>query len=107
MEVLSGIGISFRVIRDIVVMIPKSTNIANQETDMKHKLMVAAILVFCLGLVLRLETPTNSQTGRTPPDVIKLAPDAKLGAVTFNHMDHATKNRSADLKSTVACVDCH
>ena len=76
---------------------------------MRHKLMVTAILVFCLGLVLRLETTSNSQTsdGRTPPDVIKLASDAKLGAVTFNHKDHATKDRSADLKSPVECVHCH
>lgn len=77
---------------------------------MRRKIMVAVILVFCLGLVLRLERSGSSQTapdGRKPPDVLKLALEAKLGQVTFNHTDHATKNRSADLKCLIDCVYCH
>ncbi len=77
---------------------------------MKRTIMIIAATMICLGLILRLETPTQSQTasdGRTAPDVVKLAPEAKLGAVTFNHADHATKNRSADLKSAIDCVVCH
>jgi cytochrome c553 len=77
---------------------------------MKRKIMVAATLLFCLGLILRSETTTNSQNasdGRKPPDVVKLATEAKLGPVTFNHADHAGKNRSADLKGTIDCVHCH
>lgn len=77
---------------------------------MKRTIMIIAATMICLGLILRLETPTQSQTasdGRRAPDVVKLAPEAKLGAVTFNHADHATKNRSADLKATIDCVVCH
>jgi cytochrome c553 len=77
---------------------------------MQRRILFIAIFVLCLGLILRLETPTQSQTasdGRTAPGVTKLSNEAKLGAVTFNHADHATKNRSADLKTPIDCVVCH
>jgi cytochrome c553 len=38
--------------------------------------------------------------------VIKLAAEAKLGAVTFNHTNHATKY-SVDGTNLISCVDCH
>lgn len=77
---------------------------------MKRKIIVTAIVVLCLGFALRFETATRSQTtsdGRKPQDVMKLAPESKLGQVTFNHLDHMTKNRSVDGKSPIACVHCH
>ena len=63
---------------------------------------VLALLVLASGLVIRT---TSSQT--KAPETIVLAKDAKLGQVTFNHMKHATENRSADLSKPIACVDCH
>jgi cytochrome c553 len=64
--------------------------------------LVLTLLVLASGLVIRT---TSSQT--KAPDTIVLAKDAKLGQVTFNHMKHATENRSADLSKPIACVDCH
>ena len=44
--------------------------------------------------------------GRKQPDVMKLATEAKLGAVTFNHTNHTTKY-SVDGTNKIACVECH
>ena len=44
--------------------------------------------------------------GRKQPDVLKLSAEAKLGAVTFNHTNHATKY-SVDGTNPIACVTCH
>jgi len=41
------------------------------------------------------------------PETLVLAKESKLGKVTFNHLKHATENRSADLSKPSACVDCH
>jgi cytochrome c553 len=44
--------------------------------------------------------------GRKQPDMLKLAPEAKLGAVMFNHTAHTTKY-SVDGTNMIACVNCH
>ena len=64
--------------------------------------LALGLLVVASSLVIRT---TSSQTKM--PDTIVLAKEAKLGQVSFNHMKHATENRSADLKAPIACVDCH
>src|SRR6185295_10946598 len=77
---------------------------------MKRRVLVGLSAVAFLALIFCLESPTKSQNtadGRTLPTEIKLATEAKLGAVAFKHADHATKNRSIDLKSPIACVECH
>ena len=48
---------------------------------------------------------TSSQT--KVPETIVLSKESKLGQVSFNHLKHATENRSADLSKPAACVDCH
>src|SRR6185503_4387980 len=50
---------------------------------------------------------TSAQEGKKPQDVYVLAPEAKLGAVKFSHIDHITKNRSVDGTKPIACVECH
>ena len=77
---------------------------------MKRRVLAGLFAVLCFELVLRLDTPTMSQNtsdGRTLPGVINLSTEAKLGVVRFNHTDHTTKNRSADLKTPISCVECH
>ena len=77
---------------------------------MKRRIIVAAVFALCLGIALSVGQSTRSQAvldGRTPPDVVKLAPESKLGQVTFKHLDHVTKNRSPDGKSQIDCVYCH
>lgn len=60
------------------------------------------LIVLVSGAVIRT---TSSQT--KVPETIVLAKESKLGQVTFNHLKHITENRGADLKSPIACVDCH
>lgn len=68
-----------------------------------------AVVVLCL-LSSSLSTTTfevAAQDEKKPPETIILGQDAKLGQVTFNHLDHLTKNRSADGTKPIACVECH
>ena len=49
----------------------------------------------------------SAQDAKKPPETIILAKEAKLGQVTFSHLAHITKNRSADGTKQIACVECH
>jgi len=64
--------------------------------------LVLTLLVLASGLVINRTSSQNKV-----PETIVLAKESKLGQVTFNHLKHATENRSADLKAPIACVDCH
>src|ERR1044071_686712 len=73
--------------------------------------VLTILAAFIISVVL-LSSASNvtrdvSAQGTKPPETIVLAKEAKLGQVTFNHLKHITENRSADLKSPVACVQCH
>lgn len=73
-------------------------------------LMVFAAFVFAILLVLGVPKVTPyvaAQDVKKPADVMMLGPEAKLGPSKFNHLDHATKNRSADGTKPIACVECH
>ena len=72
--------------------------------------IVLLLLIACGMLVLsgsNAVPKTSAQEGRKPKDEIVLAPNAKLGPVKFNHLDHVTKNRSVDGTKQIACVECH
>ena len=49
----------------------------------------------------------QDQAGKTPPDVLKLGADSKLGAVNFSHTNHITKNYNIAGTGPVDCVECH
>lgn len=74
---------------------------------------VLTILALCLACAMLASglasssSNASAQEGKKPPDVIVLGAAAKLGAIKFNHMDHITKNRSADGTRQIACVECH
>jgi hypothetical protein len=72
-------------------------------------LTIFAALVFSIALVSNTSNVTRKAAaqGKKPPETIILAKEAKLGQVTFNHVDHFTKNRSADGTKPIACVECH
>jgi len=73
-------------------------------------LTVLAVFVFSIALLSSTSSSTrnaSAQNGKKPPETIVLAKEAKLGQVTFNHLKHATENRSPDLTKPIACVDCH
>jgi hypothetical protein len=71
---------------------------------------VFAFFIVCILLVSstsRLTSDVSAQDGKKPQDTYTLAAEAKLGPVTFSHVNHITKNRSADGTKPIACVECH
>ncbi len=76
---------------------------------MKFFTLFAAV-VFSILLVSstsRITSDVSAQDGKKPPETIILAKEAKLGQVTFSHINHITKNRSVDGTKPIACVECH
>ena len=74
------------------------------------------VLTLFLGVILALLITTGARRSvadgtiqdiKKPPEVITLGADAKLGAIKFNHLDHITKNHSADGTKQIECVECH
>jgi hypothetical protein len=73
-------------------------------------LTIFAGLIFSILLVSSTSSLTSdvtAQGGKKPPETIILGKDAKLGQITFNHLDHITKTRSIDGTKQLACVECH
>ena len=75
--------------------------------------LVVGSLLLAL-LILGSVTPVRESTaqdaaaaGRKPPDVFTLGADAKLGVVSFSHINHITKNRNLEGTAPMACVECH
>src|SRR5687767_15667317 len=57
-------------------------------------------------------TSLTAQGGQTPKDEYKLSTDSKKDkakslAVTFSHVNHATKNYSVDGTKPIGCAECH
>ena len=50
---------------------------------------------------------TAAQVTVKMPEVIVLAKDNKLGAVTFNHVSHNGGKYSIDGTGPIACIECH
>ena len=71
---------------------------------------ILAFVVLSLMLLSgtsRITNDVSAQDAKKPPETIILAKEAKLGQVTFHHLDHITKNRSADGTKPIECVECH
>jgi cytochrome c553 len=76
------------------------------------------IIVCCFCVVLALvgagtfivhsdaQAPASTD-GRKPQEVYILAPESKLGTVTFSHLNHTTKNRNLAGTAPMACIECH
>jgi hypothetical protein len=83
------------------------------------KLFITLVIAIgCLGLLVGTNVSSESgqpavaaaaqeQGGHTPPDVVKLALEYKLGAVSFNHTAHITQNRNLAGTGPIDCVECH
>src|SRR6266545_4122515 len=73
-------------------------------------LTILAAFIFAVLLISgapRITAYVSAQDAKKPPEVITLGTEAKLGSIKFNHLDHITKNRSADGTKPIACVECH
>ena len=71
---------------------------------------IFAAFMFAILLVSsssRITFNVSAQDGKKPPETIILGKEAKLGQITFHHLDHITKNRSVDGTKPIACVECH
>src|SRR6476619_3857867 len=68
-------------------------------------LVVLSLLL--LASTSRTTHDVSAQDAKKPPETIILAKEAKLGQITFHHLDHITKNRSADGTKQIECVECH
>jgi hypothetical protein len=72
---------------------------------MKKKLTITIlVMISSLGLTIQ---PYLQNVQQSPPEIITLAENSKLGKVTFNHLNHTTKNFSPDGTAQLKCVDCH
>jgi hypothetical protein len=60
-----------------------------------------------LSSTTRITYDVSAQDAKKPTETIILAKEAKLGQVTFHHLDHITKNRSTDGTKPIECVECH
>lgn len=49
----------------------------------------------------------SAQNTKKPQDTYELATEAKLGPVTFSHINHTTKNRNLEGTGPSACIECH
>ncbi len=76
---------------------------------MTTRIVAPLALVFsCVALTLGVTSWSESQSsGAKPQDVYKLALEAKLGVVTFSHINHITKNYTIDSAGPMACIECH
>lgn len=73
-------------------------------------LTILAAFILAIFLISNTGTITadvSAQDGKKPPETIILSKEAKLGQVTFSHLDHITKNRSADGTCQITCIECH
>lgn len=71
---------------------------------------ILTVLSIAVALSLATSSVTfdvSAQDTKKPQDVYRLATDAKLGPVTFSHINHTTKNRNLEGTGPSACIECH
>jgi hypothetical protein len=80
-----------------------------KEVIMKVFTILAGFIFFILlvSSTSSLTSDVTAQDGKKPQDTYTMATETKLGTVTFNHLDHITKKRSADGTCLITCVECH
>ncbi len=71
-------------------------------------LLATVSLLFALTLsTSRISREVTAQDVKKPQDTYTLGAESKLGQIKFSHLDHMTKNRSADGTKPIPCVECH
>ena len=70
-------------------------------------LLALVILGSATSVTRSIAQNTPAEAGRKPQDVYLLGADAKLGGVSFSHVNHVTKNRNLEGTAPMACVECH
>jgi cytochrome c553 len=67
--------------------------------------LIAAVAFSCATFSLTFDV--SAQDTKKPQDTYTLAPEAKLGAVAFSHINHTSKNRNMEGTGQSACIECH
>ena len=73
-------------------------------------MLIVATVAIAVALSSALLLPgfdAAAQDSKKPQDTYVLAPEAKLGPVTFSHVNHTTKNRNTEGTGPSACIECH
>ncbi len=70
------------------------------------------LTILIAAVALSFVTPSqpfnvSAQDTKKPQDTYTLATEAKLGPVTFSHINHITKNRNLEGTGPSACIECH
>src|SRR6059058_2465863 len=70
------------------------------------------VIIGCNSRALKSSAGALVADGKTPADTYKLSTDSKKDKakslpLTFNHLNHSTKNYSVDGTKPIACVECH
>ena len=76
----------------------------------RFTMLVVATAAVAVALSSSLLLPgfdAAAQDAKKPQDTYALAQQAKLGPVTFSHLNHTTKNRNTEGTGPIACVECH
>lgn len=68
---------------------------------------VVVIAVAASSGISNLSFDASAQETKKPQDTYTLATDAKLGQVTFSHLNHTTKNRNLEGTGPSLCIECH
>jgi hypothetical protein len=79
---------------------------------MKRAISYGFVLAFAVAVFVFqgndfVSTIANAQTADKIPEVIVLGKDAKLGQVTFNHVNYNGGKYSIDGTGPIACIECH
>lgn len=65
------------------------------------------VCLLVVGSNQSLPSKIAAQDNKKMPETIILSREAKLGAVRFSHLKHATQKWSADGAKQIRCVECH
>ncbi len=77
---------------------------------MMKRFTIFAILLVAVALssaTSRLTYDASAQDAKKPQDTYTLGTEAKLGTVTYSHINHITKNRNLEGTGPSACIECH
>lgn len=71
---------------------------------------ILAVVIIAVALISGTSSLTleaSAQDPKKPQDTYTLSAEAKLGQVTFSHLDHTTKNRNLEGTGPSDCIECH
>jgi hypothetical protein len=99
---------------NVAILVTGGTSKVSRGKEKRMRIKTTIIAYACLPVlatavftVTPISRGTSALAQQKPQDVYKLAAEAKLGAVTFSHINHTTKNYTIDSTGPMACIECH